>query len=162
MNIIDNLLNRFTKDGVYKINCTRLPYAKYVVVKTYSGVQRKRVTETLSDVKDIVSEWDDDYNKTVKAIKPINVLKANMNYYYYIVDEDGSVFKEGFITDLKDVGCSPKSIMNVSCDSNKKLRLNIAGEIKRFAVKKVLVDKNTFKNGEICGFSDISANTYAW
>ena len=144
MNIIDNLLNKFEKDGVYKINVANIPFAKYVVVKTYSNnIKKKRVVETMEDVKEVVAEWNSDYGIKEENTKEPKLAKGNMNYYYYIIDSDGSVYKEGFINDLKDVGCSPKSIMNASCDSNKKLRLNIAGEFKRFAVKKVLVDKST-------------------
>lgn len=159
MNIIENLLNEFEKDGVYKINVANIPFAKYVVVKTYNNIKKKRVVETMQDVKDVVAEWNSDYGvKTIKAKDVKEAKKANINYYYYIIDSDGSVFKEGFITDLKDVGCSPKSIMNASCDSNKKLRLNIAGEFRRFAVKKVLMDKNTLNANTV----NMSVNELAW
>lgn len=133
-------LNQFTKDGIYQIKSNN-PFAKFVVVRTYGNKQLKRAMETMEDIKEQISEWDSIYGTSLTdALKGKDVEKVTEVYrnYYTLLDANGNVFKEGFVGDLvKELGCSPKTIINVANDTSRLMRLKDEnGNFNRFSVRK--------------------------
>lgn len=137
---MNNILNQFTKDGIYQIKCNN-PFAKFVVVRTYGTKQLKRAMETMADIKEQISEWDSIYGESLAdSIKNKDTQKVSEVYrnYYTLYDANGIIYKEGFVGDLvKELGCSPKTIINVANDESRLMRLkDDNGNFNRFSVRK--------------------------
>lgn len=140
-----NGLEKFTKDGIFEVKSS-LPFVNYVVVKTYGSIQMKRAMETMDDIEQQVEEWDEDFENKCSFTKGIKYLTAKekkmvedtYRNYYYLFDENGVIFKEGYSADLaRELDCSPKTICNAANDKNRLLRLQDSnGKFNRFSVEK--------------------------
>ena len=134
------------KDGIYKLELSSAnPYGKYLVLKTYEGVQKARKLPTLDDCKQQIKEWDDDYyglnnQQIVKIIE------------YVLKDKDDKIIVKGNIKDVTQVvGCKAKTIYNALCTEGRKVRyFNGNEKMKLDVIKNVQTITNDLINTRIC------------
>ena len=128
------------KDGIYKLELSSAnPYGKYLVLKTYEGVQKARKLPTLDDCKQQIKEWDDDYyglnnQQIVKIIE------------YVLKDKDDRIIVKGNIKDVTQVvGCKAKTIYNALCTEGRKVKYDNGYEkMKLDVIKNVQTITNDF------------------
>ena len=134
------------KDGIYKLELSSTnPYGKYLVLKTYEGVQKSRKLPTLDDCKQQIKEWDDDYyglnnQQIVKIIE------------YVLKDKDDRIIVKGNIKDVTQVvGCKAKTIYNALCTEGRKVKYDNGNQkIKLNVIKNVQTITNDLINTRVC------------
>ena len=134
------------KDGIYKLELSSAnPYGKYLVLKTYEGVQKARKLPTLDDCKQQIKEWDDDYyglnnQQIVKIIE------------YVLKDKDDKIIVKGNIKDVTQVvGCKAKTIYNALCTEGRKVKYNCDNKkLKLNVTKNVQTITNDLINTRVC------------
>ena len=134
------------KDGIYKLELSSAnPYGKYLVLKTYEGVQKARKLPTLDDCKQQIKEWDDDYyglnnQQIVKIIE------------YVLKDKDDKIIVKGNIKDVTQVvGCKAKTIYNALCTEGRKVKYDNGYEkMKLDVIKNVQTITNDLINTRVC------------
>ena len=134
------------KDGIYKLELSSAnPYGKYLVLKTYEGVQKARKLPTLDDCKQQIKEWDDDYyglnnQQIVKIIE------------YVLKDKDDKIIVKGNIKDVTQVvGCKAKTIYNALCTEGRKVKYDNGNKKMRLdVIKNVQTITNDLINTSVC------------
>ena len=137
------------KDGIYKLELSSAnPYGKYLVLKTYEGVQKARKLPTLDDCKQQIKEWDEENEKVNDNQVIVKVLG------YILTDKDNEVVAEGSIKDVTQfVGCKAKTIYNALCTEGRKVRYFNGNE-------KMLL--NVIKNTQIITDDFIITGRISW
>ena len=152
------MYENYKEDGVYELQLNdRNPFGRYLVVKTYGNITKKKAFYDLADCKQQINEWDEDMAATTKGLDGLFKAKkerARENYrnFYSVFDNSGNLIMEGEGSEIaQKFGYKTKTVCTVANTKGRRLTGIIDGQkIKLNVVKNLQSQYDYICEENIC------------